>query len=554
MNNKTNKNNDAEQYERAIEEYERNSDAASRGGDRRRSKHRPTDPRSAGMTKRTSRTLFAYERFKSQVRWDHPDWDEAQVAAEVDRLMQEFERQHPGVVKQYDLLAPTCIAPRRDHVIRKVEIAAMRQVDEVRELEAELDNTPGMRQGATQLPIAVLEQAIFGRGIPEIKPTVQDFLGSDGLLDWAFDHPADGATTLTPAGVGKNLHKILDENDPEILVRLNLSVIKRLASRRGNDRMGRYCVIDGTSIEANVLQVAGYSPEEEKRLSRKTEAGFVEHSHVGGRKKWWRGYTLLTITDMKSTLPLVWLLVPAQPKVDSVREIIELLFKHWPECPIKYLVGDSEFDVRAINEFLLAEYGIEGVFAQRNNLGAHIHAHYVGGNPICRCNGTPMELTHREGFAQLFNRGPGGTPRGQRVSLKPARLRWRCSDCEDTTTTYPHRHPRVFTYLPRAGENKWAHLRRAMMFRRNCVESIYSQLKGLGIGLRGNAKVKWISTRREMDWVTGGTLFSISLRRLVALNGMYDRALNAAGSKGLVRCAGDDSIANDTDDRGKRAA
>lgn len=507
---------------------------------------RPSDPDGVGITKRSKRLLLARRRLTSQVKHDHPEWSDQQIRNKVNELLQEWETMAPGIVKQYELLEPTCVAPRRDHVNRKVEIAAMRRTSELRALEAHLCSTPSVKDSAIRMAISFLEHSAFSPIVPEIKQAREDFFGSDGLLDWAYDDPTSTSSVTSAAGIGKALHAMLadEQNDSRVIVRLNLQVIKRMAAN--HERIGRYCLIDGTAIPSFTRQHGTHSPEEEALVNRGTRSTFIKHEQKGGSTKKWRGYELLTITDMKSTLPLAWILISTQPTAFEVRELLELLLDAWPECPIKYLVGDSEFDSTEITRMCHEDFGIVPVFDLRDQVKAEIANITDLGVPKCvRCR-RAMKLTHREKFWTIDDRIAAGKARREQVELTHARMRWECEHgCRHPVRTSqplrlqtrPRDYWRLFTMLPHSGNSKWAHLRVALMFRRNSIESVFSQLKREHKGLIGNGKARWISTQDEMAWVLGLAFFGQTLRRDVQLGNDYENALAEAEQLDLLKAA-----------------
>lgn len=507
---------------------------------------RPYDSDGIGMTKRAKRIFLARERISLQVKYDHPDWSDQQIRREVNERLKAFESMPPGVVKQYNLLEPTCVAPRRDRVIRKVEIAALRRTPEMQELEEHLRGTPSIKPTAVGMPIAILEHAAFSSVVPEIKQARDDFFGSDDLLDWAFDEPTAGSSVTSHAGIGKNLHDMLADpsNDPEVLVRLNLQAIKRLAE--DHERIGRYCLIDGTAIHSFTRQIGTLNDREEEIINRGTRSTFIKHEQKGGSVKKWRGYELLTITDLKSTLPLAWILISAQPTAYEVRQVLDLLLDAWPECPIKYLVGDSEFDREEITRMCHEDFGIVPVFDLRKQVRADIGNLTDLGVPKCIKCKKPMKLTHREKFWTIDDREAVGLPRREPIELKNARLRWECetgckrkvegkADQPLKLQTRPKDYWRLFTMLPRSGTNKWAHLRTALMFRRNSIESVFSQLKREHVGLVGNGKARWIRTQNEMAWMLGLALLAQTLRREAQVGDGYECVLAEAERLELLK-------------------
>lgn len=387
---------------------------------------RPHDTDGIGFTKRAKRLRMAFQRLTEQIKFDHPEWSDQQVRNEVNVQMREWENMAPGIVKQYELLEPSCAAPRRDHVDRRIEVAAMRETQQLKNLEAHLMSTPSVKDSAVRAAIAVLEHSIFSSLVPGIKESREAFIGSDALLDWAYGDPMEGTSVRSAAGIGNALHNLLDDpqNDPKMLVKLNLELIEKLAEN--HERIGRYCLIDGTAIPSFTRQVGTVNDAEEAIINRGTSSTFIKHERKGGSVKKWRGYEMLTITDMKSTLPLAWILISAQPTAYEVRQVLDLLFDCWPGCPMKYLVGDSEFDTNEIMRMCHEEYGVIGVFELRDRMRASIAAITEFGQPKCSGCKRPMRLTHREKWWTIDDRIQDGRPRREPIELKNARLRWEC--------------------------------------------------------------------------------------------------------------------------------
>lgn len=289
-------------------------------------------PRSPGITKRAARVERAAEQLREQVRREldatgNP-YDESDVQALAIERLDELLATDPGVRKQFLLTAPTSTSPRRDGLFEKVEVAAIRRTSQACALES-LFSGAGAPRGRRRpsdrrLPIAVFERNAWEMGRPEVRANVRDFLGSDALLDWAYDEPVTSG--VHERSVLETMQAMLDRHDPETTGALNLEAIRDLADRHKD--VGRYVAIDGTHVQAWLDQSPDYGAAHKRALNRGMhEAAFATHG-----RHYWRGHTLLVLTCLKTTLPLAWILTPAnQPEFQAVTPLIDLLYEH---CPI----------------------------------------------------------------------------------------------------------------------------------------------------------------------------------------------------------------------------
>lgn len=549
------------------------------------------DPIPYGMTDRPARLADALARFRQQIRLENPTLASNEVARRAKAKLDEYKetiRSNKALAKQFDLLAPTCLSPNRTDVLQAVEIAAMRRLPEMAKFEQQLRGVTSSRSEKNRFNMAMIEHLIFNASVPSLKSSFHAINGGGELVAWAYDDPCATRHPSRVNAAGQAIHKMLQRTDPELTIELNLSAIQRLAAMNPEGRIGRYATIDGTFIEANVLQHQTYSEEHFKVISKKTSATYMQHDEA----KKCRGYTLLAITCMKTNLPLVWTLISGQPRSEDVRELMELLFRYWPECPLKYLVGDSEFDYSAYYEMLYQYYGIHGAFVTRKGNSRD--------HDVLFENGVPRHCSKRkgknhDGLMSLRLRGSHenwwdpekrkerGYARGEFVPYANERIRWecRCDACLGdpmdpdeleafefsirnlspetqakarqkkrklaTLITRPgvslskrksgadpglsEGNPRRFTYLPHAGNSKYAVLRDALLMHRNTAEGLFSVMKREQIGLEGCGKARWINTDREMEWMIGGTLMGLTFSRLIHVNGMYQDALEEAASR-----------------------
>lgn len=503
-------------------------------------KHLPSDPIPMGCAPRKRRLDEAELVFRAQIMGS-PEYavlTEDERENMVQARMEEYKKS-PGIVqKMFDRLTTTFLSPRRDGVREEVEIKAMRRTETIRHLEESLKSRHGGGARSTHdLAISVFEHGFLSKGVPEIKRLTHQFLGSDSLLDWAYDDPCESGGPKDANGVTKSLHRLLERIDPELMIELNLKEIKRLAAMNPEGRLGQYCTIDGTAVPANVLQKQSYTKRHTELINRETEATFIKHDEA----KKWRGYTLLTISCQKGTLPLVWHLTNEKPQAKHVALMLNKLYKYWPECPIKYLVGDSEFDTNELMQMLYENYGIHGQMVARENNSAGFNKQYDAGVPRCcekhvgRNHDGLMRLRGRDGFQTPASRAEKGLLPGEHLPYSKERLRWECPRCGEKATTRPKDNPRRFTYLPLTGDSQFAALGIALGLRRNTAESMFALLKHRGVGLQGNVKARWIRNMDEMTLVIGGTFLGVTLRRVIHADGSYEHALDEAVNLKLLK-------------------
>jgi hypothetical protein len=104
----------------------------------------------------------------------------------------------------------------------------------------------------------------------------------------------------------------------------------------------------------------------------------------------------------------------------------------------------------------------------------------------------------------------------------------------DTVKTYFRDDVRLYPYLPRKGDSKAAALRQALLLRRNAVESVFSSIQNLGIGIGGKARIKW-GGDIEMEWVLSLCCAFFTARHIAHETGGYEAAYEDAIARGLLR-------------------
>lgn len=496
--------------------------------------------RRPGFSNRKIRRARLIERLSEEVRGEARNNGEALDEAEISRRaihrLQELERAHPTALRWYERTAPTSVAPDVRGFHEHIETAAIRRLDETKNLEDILRHAKRGRPTDRRLHMAIYEQNIFGRGRAEISCYRAEFLGADSLRDWAYGDPVRGGSGCSISAVYDTLGKMLDRHDPELALALNLEGVRRLA--KDHPEIGRYCVIDGTDVEAPLDQHQSVNEHEELLMTRGMPKAKLGH-HDGPTPKTWRGYTVLVISDVKSTLPLAWVLIPAsQSEFTAVRHLLDLLFRHWPECPIEYLSSDREFSREAdLLGDLEFRYGIHPVFPLRTGAASGKGVPTMG-VPECGDHG-PMKYIQADNFYGPRGRRKYGIRHSDLSKADTsAHIRYECRHPSCFTrpiNTYVRDDPRIFTFLPHRGEHQRAGLREVLMRRQNAAEAVNANLKLRGIGLRGQRHPRWVSTDRQMDWLIGGSLLGMTLRRVAHETGTFERCLAEANDRFLLK-------------------
>lgn len=503
---------------------------------------RARKPRGLGFTahQRPNRVAITIEQHATRVRVDNPKWTDQEVLREAKRrVADELARVHPRARKQYLKVAPSSGAPNRRDVQELVEEQAIRNTPYGRALNRLLRTARAGRQTDRSLPVAVFERTIWSKNPPELKARFLEFAVKDDILHWAYDHPVTGSCGASLASVNATLKSALDFHDPDALIAFNIAALKELKANHPDT--GRWLAVDGTNIIARCEQRASYSDYEEELLSRELGATFVFHNKGAGGK-YWRGWTLTVLTDLKTTLPVVWLLRPAhRPEAESLRELLDLLFHHWPELCPETLSTDKAYDNEATAVMLERDYGIHPVSPLRQNFG-HPGPEWVAteGTPKCPAHGLMM-LEQSDAWLESKDRDAAGLAPGEpSPDWEKARHRWKCSEptCPLRTTTKFRDNPRLYSYLPRQGDHLRVGLRVALQYRHNAAESVNSSLKGRGLGQRGSQTPQWVGSDRQMQWYAGGNCLAMTLRRLVHEDGTYAAAKADASARGLLAPSG----------------
>jgi hypothetical protein len=483
------------------------------------------------------------EMEKSVIRAElrNAGWSGADLEAEVQVRFEALLKEDPEVRKQLDKTAPVSVAPNLYGTYPLVWARAIRELDEMHELEQRLRMCTQGRPTDRRLPVAIFERNILENGRPEVICHYKDFNMANEPLHWAYGWPARQGSNREFSSVYKTMHGTLKRWRPQECLRLNVRAILRLREELGDPDIGRYLLVDGTPVIAarDQRDYDDHNPAEEEHLRNGMHsATFQTH---GGRKTW-RGPNDISVVDVKTGLALGFgLRAGNRPEHHALRNILQAIADEWARATDEpwepeYLTGDAHFDNEGTHRMLEECFGIHPVFPHAKDLGTQIEWHENQGTPCCAKHGD-MKLIQSEGFMSAGDRHKAGIVPGERVPLKKARTRWTCVDpsCPVRETIYWNTNPRAYPYLPFKGVHKSrVALRRALMLRRNASESWNARLKARGIANGGKNSPKWVRTDREMAWLCHGVALAFTLQRLAAVTGVYDQMHEEAEERGLL--------------------
>ena len=230
-------------------------------------------------------------------------------------------------------------------------------------------------------------------------------------------------------------------------------------------------------------------------------------------------------------------------------KLLDELFELWPELKAQkdiILVGDALYDQDENFAYeLVFRFGIHPCFVRAGTISREYQWAQTSGVPKCGCGDLAM-LDEADKFpTPHYRRMHGLADAGQWVSksdgevLDNARLRWKCAHnvpgCK-APDTYPRENPRLYTWLPYAGNHHRAALRTALSAYRNVIESSFSTLKGMGLAGKDQARPRWAGDD-QMDHLCWMAVTTMSARRVVHENGLYQEVYDEANSAGLLRAA-----------------
>ncbi len=498
----------------------------------------PGRTRCPGTTQRPQRVREFLHLKALEIRRTQPELSDAEVHHQAQRELQKLlAGGKEDLLRKVEQLAPVLTASKRDSIHRMVEIAAVTRLPAMRWLSEQLERYASSGPYTDySCAVAVLYAMASGLAGPRIRAARQ-LLDGYALAGFAFGHPR----AKPESSVYENVQMIYRRTPPELTCLLNIDLVRRLAEgvpdRPGRlpTRIGEVGVVDGTNIEGHFQQRKPIDQIMRALLigSQAPRADYVRYVDDEGQPfKRWTGYKLVLISDLASTLPLVWGMFPATVNErQAAGSLIEMLFELWPDCPMSYLVGDADYDhSERFHIELESRWSIHPVFVPHGERLKNPH-------DIPVCDHGPMAFRHTDGYPTLTRRLAQGIPRGTPMDLSGARRRFRCpiGRCPDVTQRFVE-DPRAYSFLPRHGDSPMSYLRSALLLRRNSVESINAQLKHLRLGGTGQNKLR---TKREstLDWLIQLGLLTITATRYIHHVGLYEPTSQIAEQLDLLRYA-----------------
>lgn len=473
---------------------------------------------------------------------------EGRSKAEIARMLkEEFDAatlNDPRFVKAWEALQPiSSTFPRRDIDQPLVEIAAALRFDEMAWLMEFLCSHEKSGRKPSRLAASVFLSMALEGGTTNFSDARKLFLHSDSLRAWAFGFPeyVDRSTSYS------NLHAALRRRPPDVLQHIQIAVIQKLANLvngRGDLKVGEVLVVDGTQQQAHVRQVFPVNEEHAEFLNGPyEELAWVQHVRGDGAElKRNHGYNVVTITDMATSLPIISCPYPAnKDERIAASELLAVLFKLWPDCPAECLVGDSYYDhsiqfARNL-EFL---WGLHPVFPLHGNRSDSA-SQFAATDGVPPCSHMPsgyMKRMKDDNFFAGISRVEKGVPRGAEPPRRDAFIRYACPEgiCGNHNL-YVHDDPRRHTYLPIRGDHRKHFKRKALLPRRNVVESNFANMKMQGHFGPGRDRPIWAKTYREACWAFMTPILGLALKRLAHESGLYDELYEEAESLGYLTMA-----------------
>jgi hypothetical protein len=517
--------------------------------------------RRPGSTCRPGRVRVHEAQISDQLSRRSPKLTECEHHAEVTRIAAEQNHTAPALQRELDKLTPSSRCPSRVNVVPEIEVAAANRLPVMAWLYEQLTSWPRGRPANRQFALAVLVHMATLSRRPEVQSAIRGLRHSP-LAMWAFDYPRMPART----SVYDHIDGICERNLTDLAVHANVELIRQLSERRDADgnllhpNVGKVGVVDASLLQAQLPQHKPNGPAERAAMlnGRWQKVGYIVYTDSNGNvTARCHGHKVVAICDLDSTEPIVWTNVSAaMGERDACRQLLPKLFELWPTCPMHTLVGDSLYDQEeAFAMELEFDWGLHPCFPRAGKVSKAFPHVETKGVPCCAHG-----LMHRdkaEGFPDAKWRAKTGTPRGARAREDEARIRWRCPinapNCKPQTTR-PRDNARLYTYYPRAGNGPVATKRAALQIRRGSVESVFSSLKGRGVGGKGHHRLKLIGDS-PADWVISLAALHLTAARVAHETGAYADAYAAAEHLGyLTEPTEDDPFPHPTIHEARRTA
>lgn len=450
--------------------------------------------------------------------------------------------QHPDVAPKFaEVYRDLDVPERGGDDQEQIEEAAIWRLD-VMAFGSELLKLQSIGRAALRnLIVALFLRMVSSQSKAEVRSTLKQLRPSP-MRDYTYGP----LPSLEQSAIYDGLHATLHGETPVIWRHANLELFQRIrALRAANGEplfkdAGKYLVVDGSSIEAQAPQKKRMTPEQRARLAVR-----MPKAKLNGHAKR-IVYKLVVISCATTNLPLVWSLEEGTATESEITiKLLRRLFNAIPDLPSEYLVGDKHYDTHEFCRQLVYEWGLQPV-CRRSIIPGKDHEYTqrcveapgVDGVPMCAC-GDLMVYIGAEGFKTGAHRvaelkaaaDEGREPaawakRGNPAPPKTARLNFRCAnDLCSPKSTWVHKAPHIYTYLPRAGTHHRRLLRIALYNKRNLSESIFSALKASQIGAENYMRARWADDM-EVEHLVGARLAYHTARHFIHLNGDYERILN----------------------------
>lgn len=491
-----------------------------------------------------------------------PDLSLSKATIRAEEFAKEEGDKNPHFDGVFLATEPPFRMPARSRTCPVAEMKAISDLPEMSWLLGEMKAAKTGRPANREMVVAALRKMSF-YGRPDLLNTYREFSSNPGLA-WAHGDPE------VPSSLSKlydQLKSFARRMPSGMVIHANLALIERIANLKDR-RTGKllfpnafkYCAVDGTLIEADVPQGAprGRSQRERKVMERSITGPetrmvqFVWYSHSSGSvpedgpvrpaevSKKCFGWKLVVVCCIDTGTPIIWTLIPASgDERIALRELIKSLYVLRPDFPMEYIVGDGLYSMsKEIFDFIEPKYGITTVFPRIKNQSTSKKWSKTDGVPWCKHG-----LMKNRGTQQAWRvrtrikRGvrPGNLPPLRK--WEQGHIRWTCKvrngrRCPEVQTYFKwDRH--LYTFLPHMGGCKKAALRSVLQARRNRSESVFSQMKHSGAGARWPNRARW-ATDDGMRWLTSMAMVQITARRLIHLDGSYEKALDRTRDEGLL--------------------
>jgi hypothetical protein len=351
-------------------------------------------------------------------------------------------RREGRVVEALDEYAPVSVPPAGE-IVRDAELAAAVSQPPVAELLNRLSRTPGQRGNVADLSGATAA-LMWMAATPGDSHACKAFskLSNASLgTRWALNRPQlppdlkSFYRQLCMITGRKGIKTEFRGHPIEFMYDANFAILRAIRDLRTADgtlvhpRFGQVGIVDGTRLHAPVEQRGPNSPAYVETL-RRADLDMVDASTHGrgDHRDTVKGWILASIIDQatgETLVAAVRRVTEYEPRV-LFDELLPVLFRYWPDCPLHTLIGDGAYDTEPTVRTLVEDYSIQPIFTRLTPStapGPH-GVTVINGRPRCRCG--PMTYQRREGFLLAEARLREGIPRGQHVDNKDARVRWVC--------------------------------------------------------------------------------------------------------------------------------